>query len=362
MGLPGYTPHARQVVELLRAPEEQRPATARYKNTHLSVVLDSPTKPAKKRGRPPKAKPLPWLESAPVQDSSLPYEDYLDRYALRQYLTYAGRRRVHAACLLWSHAGAREFVCAYLLQKATYREILQTLKKVVPDLVQKHGIRQTDIEAFHELLWDFSSMGASEIVEFLEHYGGFGLAATALTSGIDAFLYRMGMEGFDLDRVKMLRSVQKTAFLELDKARMNPRDLSAKDFTMMYKVLVSAMEEEDRYIKEAEHVAKELFASAIETYDAAAIPKYSELLDEIESANLLDDIAHAEKRGVITESFAEMLRHKVRSDEEIDLDTLMQVRSASTLDGDDGLFGNPMDAVDDSSEAVSDPFGRASGE
>ena len=364
MGLPGYVPHSRQMVQLLKAPAP-RAATKPVTGTHLSVVLNSSAPPAKKKGRPPKAKPLPWLESGPKDDSQLDFDDFLDRYALRQYLTDAGRRRVHAACLLWSYPIAREFTCAYLLQRATYRDVLQALKKACPDFVQKHGIRQTDIEAFHELLWDFSAMGASEVVEFLEAYPGFGLAATAANSGLDAFLYRMGMDGFDLDRVKMLRSVQRTAFLEIDKARRNPKDLSAKEFAMMYKVLVSAMEEEDRYTKEAEHVAKELFASAIETYDAAAIPRYSELLDEIESSSLLDDIAHAEKRGVITESFAELLRQKVRDDEEIDLDTLLQVRSASVFDNeDDGLFGNPLDAVEDNapSSGSPDPFGQASGE
>lgn len=350
MGLPGYTPHVREVIMSLQAPAAPEVARVEpWKGSHLGVVVAGTPKKVKK-GRPKKAPPLPWLEGPVQEDQSLDWDTYVERYGLRQYLTDSGKYRVRQATSLWMHPVAREFSCAFMLRRQPMKELLKMLRRAAPDLFKTDPIRLTDLEAFQDLFWDFSGMTTEEAMMFLQHYPGFSLTATALGHGIDAFLFRMGMGSFDISRVDMLKTIQRTAFLALDKARTQPGAVDSREYGNYYKVLVSAFEEEDRYTVEADRVAKELFASAIDVYDAEAIPKYSELLDDIEMESLLDAISDAERRYVITESVAEQLRQRVRAGDELEMDVLMELRSTGAKLDDSGLFGNPLDAVEPPSE------------
>ena len=290
----------------------------------------------RKAGRRKRETPLHWLEE---DGHSKTPEAVKKNFGLSQYLDRAGPSKVQAALWLWSHPVARPLLCTYLLRDVSYRDTVKDLKKLVPE-VAKRKIRPIDVEAFQHLLWDFGPLSHEERVDFLKMAPGFGYVLTGVTQGLDVLLFRMGLQTFDIDRTKMLRQAQRLAFMKMDEARVT--DLAdARSTVTWYNMMRSAMAEEDRHTSDSDAVERELYATAIKETNAAPIPTYSALLEDIETRQIEDSFALAVERELITEAYRAEVLQRLRSGASLDDDQealaiLQELReNEAVLDEDD---------------------------
>lgn len=329
LSLPGYSFEPGLVIAAIleRAPA---PPSA----PHLRVV-------DRDRRAKRKPDPLAWVLSQPEQISP---EDYAAQWRLDYYLqSPAGRESVRSAVRIWQTPVLRAIACAGLVTSQTHADVARYLRRYAPKS-QHPFLRKTDVAVFEEIFWDFRTMSLPERADFMAKHPSTFDYHVAAHCGFDVYLRQIGLLKADLDRKFFQTEVKEIAAGWLKGARRNMSDVSPFALASMWNTVNSVLGEEQAGRERGgmgEGTAARIEAAYIRVSKPQPLPQLNDMLLDVETTQLRDDVDTALDMGAITEEEAQ--GYYIRIDLGEPIGTEVRDRIAATksrMDGSEDPLAN----------------------
>lgn len=331
--LPGYMVNAEAVVEGVLAGAPKPPASA-----HLEV-LDGGKSP--KKSRQPALKLLDTLvvahDAARDDDAMYVAEHRLDYYAESD----AGRTAVRNALELWCEAGTlRELAIDGFLAGDSPAEVGEVVRRHAPNAMRKN-LRNVDITAFRDLLWDFRGISTPDIAAFVVSYPTSMHAPLAIAQGSRAVQQRMGLEQYPYSAASSKHLLEQIlgGWLEHqvrqpEKTKINELVSAAQLVEMLQELKTAGSGGGAEAMQRLRQVGPKLLS-------AAPIPSLIEMMSETTAHQRTEDVKYALSLGAITqEEYADLLQ---QIDEGVDFGSAVRdkIRVMTETDEEEDQLSTP---------------------
>lgn len=290
---------------------------------HLQLVVDNTEGGRRRKSRAKASTRSKKIKEEPLffltdynRDGTVSVEDYAARYGLTVYNTKAGRQRMLNALSIWTDPVGRDLVGGALLCSTPLKRIRSYLLKASPALAKgKTPPREVDIATFQHLFWDFTGYSVKERIAFTAALGVRSYTSTAVSHGLDAMLYQMGIGDYNLSRTEMFNDIATAAYIKLSTQLKHLPNTSTSNSSTLFSIMKSALVEHDKYVDESVSANEALYESQVEVMEDEPLIKFSEIIEDSSVRRDLDLVDEAELTGKIAPDYAENLRQMLRSGE-----------------------------------------------
>lgn len=227
--------------------------------------------------------------------------EYLQAAGISNYVGPSNRKALARVCTLWAEPRAREVICGMLLADVPSGDIASFVEQRLRLPNMRGGtVKQKDINAFEQLLWDFTGYSREQISTYVRKTDVYIPSIAALRHGAGGLLYRLGLRELELPAVEMFNRIRTTAYLELDRAAYETV-VDAGKFSRMYAVFENANAQYEARAQE-DTAAFEQEVAQIEIAEKDDFRELNMIVALAQTNGDLDLLKKAHRTGIITDS------------------------------------------------------------
>jgi len=295
-----------------------------------------------------------WFDGRAIKDLS--DDEYVSRFKLDEYVgTKSRQTKLYNAVNLWVNDGTRELLRGLLLSGKDDKEVSELVGQRFPKALSDK-LRAVDVTAFRELFWDFSGMSISERALYVGQQGVNPTEISAVTSGADAFLFRIGLRNLDMDELLMFKAARDVAYLRIDAMRQSISAFDSRDFGIAYTTMKDAIVQvrdilADRSAGEGEMVA------SLQLQETEDFQSYADILHDAEVAVEMQMVEDVHRLGGLDESAYRTLLERIDSGQPLTPESrmmLLQFRDEQLRTAEVEKFGNADLFVEEPARTSSD--------
>jgi len=246
------------------------------------------------------------------------WDSWKQFHGLTNLLTVAGSLLVEASVDIWMSSTVREVVCGSLLVSRPVGDVVKHVHQLDAELSY---ISEKDIETFELIFWDFTGFGHMDKISWLGSCTSTLLALTAVTSGLSALLYRLGLGKLNVPREEMLESMENTLFLRFESERVQPGSMSVPQLTQLTGAIFDTIRFRDQYTsKDSIDALSVLTGAGISIAEGELHPSLEDLVSLVDKNDIyqtLDLIDEAIEAGKVDKNLRPKLRNMALAGKDI---------------------------------------------